>query len=78
MKDKGVIQMDINSMMSMDLAQLQQTVQMSVLQNAMNMQTTAAVQLLEAMPEPAQAAHLIKGQLLTFKFDLLKPCTSTL
>ncbi|MFE6168893.1 YjfB family protein [Viridibacillus arvi] len=53
--------MDINSMMSMDLAQLQQTVQMSVLQNSMNMQAIAAVQLLEAMPEPVQAAHPYKG-----------------
>ena len=37
--------MDINSIMSSQLMQLQQTVQMSVLQNAMNMDTVAAVQI---------------------------------
>lgn len=45
--------------MSSNLLQLQQTVQMSVLQNAMNMETVAAVQLLEDMPQAA--THPYKG-----------------
>ncbi|MCK1996793.1 Putative motility protein [Paenisporosarcina quisquiliarum] len=52
--------MDINSIMSSNLLQLQQTVQMSVLQNAMNMETVAAVKLLEDMPQTA-APHPYKG-----------------
>nr|WP_245402383.1 YjfB family protein [Psychrobacillus psychrodurans] len=46
--------------MSSNLLQLQQTVQMSVLQNAMNMETVAAVKLLEDMPQTA-APHPYKG-----------------
>ncbi len=53
--------MEINSLMSAQLLELQQTVQMSVMQNAMNMNTAAAVQLLEDMPEQTAAAHPYKG-----------------
>ena len=53
--------MDINSIMSSQLMQLQQTVQMSVLQNALNMETVAAVQLIEDMP---QASHPYKGSVV--------------
>ncbi len=45
--------------MSSQLAQLQQTVQMSVLKNALNMETVAAVKMLEDMPQPA--SHPFKG-----------------
>ncbi|MDI2586068.1 MULTISPECIES: putative motility protein [unclassified Psychrobacillus] len=55
--------MDLNSIMSSQLIQLQQTVQMSVLQNAMNMDTVAAVQMLQDMPETA-APHPYKGTVL--------------
>lgn len=55
--------MDINSIMSSNLLQLQQTVQMSVLQNAMNMETVAAVKLLEDMPQSA-ATHPYKGSVV--------------
>ncbi|MEK3975959.1 putative motility protein [Psychrobacillus sp. FSL K6-1267] len=51
--------MDINSIMSSQLAQLQQTVQMSVLKNALNMETVAAVTMLEDMPQPT--SHPFKG-----------------
>lgn len=51
--------MDINSLMSTQLMDLQQTVQMSVMQNAMNMNTTAAITLLEEMPQ--NASHPYKG-----------------
>lgn len=55
--------MDINSIMSSQLMQLQQTVQMSVLQNAMNMDTVAAVQMLKDMPQTT-ASHPYKGTVL--------------
>ena len=55
--------MDINSIMSSNLLQLQQTVQMSVLQNAMNMETVAAVELLADMPQAA-APHPYKGSVV--------------
>ncbi|MBO2536115.1 MULTISPECIES: YjfB family protein [Rummeliibacillus] len=53
--------MDLNAIMATQLSDLQQTVQLSVLQNAMNMQTTTAVQLLEQLPEQPQAVHPFKG-----------------
>lgn len=55
--------MDLNSIMNTQLQELQQTVQMSVLQNAMNMEATSAVQLLEQMPEQ-QAVHPYKGTVI--------------
>ncbi|MEK3980816.1 putative motility protein [Psychrobacillus sp. FSL K6-2836] len=55
--------MDINSIMSSNLLQLQQTVQMSVLQNAMNMETVVAVKMLEDMPQTA-APHPNKGSVV--------------
>lgn len=55
--------MELNSIMNTQLLELQQTVQMSVLQNAMNMETTSAVQLLEQMPEQ-QAVHPFKGSVI--------------
>ncbi|MGG0656616.1 putative motility protein [Rummeliibacillus pycnus] len=56
--------MDLNSIMSMQLSDLQQTVQMSVLQNAMNMQTVGVIQLLDQMPEQPQATHPFKGTII--------------
>ena len=55
--------MDLTSIMDTQLQDLQQTVQMSVLQNAMNMEATSAVQLLEQMPQQ-QAAHPYKGTVI--------------
>jgi len=43
--------MDINSIMSGQLLELQQTVQMSVMQQAMNMETSAVADLMEQMPQ---------------------------
>lgn len=51
---------DINSIMSSQLMELQQTVQMSVMQNALNLNASAAVELLEDMPQ-TQASHPYKG-----------------
>lgn len=50
--------MDLNAIMATQLSDLQQTVQLNVLQNAMNIQTT---QLLEQLPEQPQAVHPFKG-----------------
>lgn len=55
--------MDMNSIMSSNLLQLQQTVQMSVLQNAMNMETVAAVEMLKDMPQ-ASTPHPYKGSVV--------------
>ena len=50
--------MDVNSIMSSQLMDMQQTVQMSVMQNALNLNASAAVELLEDMPT---ATHPYKG-----------------
>lgn len=50
--------MDVNSIMSSQLTDMQQTVQMSVMQNALNLNASAAVELLEDMPT---ATHPYKG-----------------
>lgn len=48
---KGGRNMDVSSIMSMQLMELQQTVQMSVMQKAMNMETSAVAQMVEQMPQ---------------------------
>ena len=60
MRSEGVY-VDINSIMSSQLIDLQQTVQMSVMQNALNLNASAAVELLEDRPQPQAAAHPYKG-----------------
>ncbi|MEK5230504.1 YjfB family protein [Lysinibacillus sp. FSL K6-0232] len=55
--------MEINSLMSAQLLELQQTVQMSVMQNALNVNTSAAMELLEDMPQQ-QAPHPYKGSMV--------------
>ena len=55
--------MDINSIMSSNLLQLQQTVQMSILQNAINMESVAAVEMLKGMPQ-ATTPHPFKGSVV--------------
>ncbi len=52
--------MNISSIMSSQLAQLQHTVQLSVLQSSLNMQAVTAVQLIEDMPKSV-AQHPYKG-----------------
>lgn len=54
--------MEINSLMSAQVAQLQQTLQMSIMDKALNMGAAGAVQMLESMPEQPVAAHPYKGQ----------------
>ncbi|MER1986343.1 MAG: putative motility protein [Solibacillus sp.] len=56
--------MEINSMMSAQLAQLQQTLQMSILDKSLNMGAAGAIEMLEDMPQPQAAAHPYKGQII--------------
>jgi len=52
--------MNISSIMSSQLSQLQHTVQLSVLQSSLNMQAVTAVQLIEDMPQSV-SQHPYKG-----------------
>lgn len=60
-KSKGGVTMEINSIMSSQLAQLQQTLQMSILDKTLNA-GAGVVEMLAEMPAPA-AEHPYKGQL---------------
>lgn len=54
--------MELSSFMSAQVAQLQQTVQMSILNKSLNMGAASAVQMLEQLPEQQPAAqHPYKG-----------------
>jgi len=53
--------MDMNSIMASQLRSLQSTVQMSVLNNALSMNTTAATEMLKSLPDQPVAAHPHKG-----------------
>ena len=56
--------MELSSLMSSQLRDLQQTVQLSVMQNALNMSTTAAVEMLREIPQTSSAAHPTKGTVI--------------
>ncbi|AYC29916.1 putative motility protein [Paenisporosarcina cavernae] len=56
--------MELSSMMASSLRELQQTVQMSVMQNALNMNTASAVQLLQDMPATPEVSHPYKGTIV--------------
>ena len=47
--------MEVNSLMSSQLMELQHTVQMSVMQNALNLNTTTAIELLKELPQQQTA-----------------------
>lgn len=54
--------MEINSLMSAQLASLQQTLQLSLLDQTLNNSAVAAVELLESAPvQQADAPHPYKG-----------------
>ena len=59
---KGGIHMEINSLMSAQVAQLQQTLQMSILDKSLNSEAAGAIKMLEEMPQQPVAAHPYKGQ----------------
>lgn len=56
--------MEINAMMSAQLASLQQTLQMSILDKAMTTGAAGVVEMMEDLPQQqaAPAAHPYKGQ----------------
>ncbi len=53
--------MDMNSIMASQLRSLQSTVQMSVLNNALSMNTTAATDMLKSLANQPVATHPHKG-----------------
>ncbi|ATP38803.1 polyribonucleotide nucleotidyltransferase [Solibacillus sp. R5-41] len=56
--------MDINSMMSAQLASLQQTLQMSILDKSMNNGAAGVIEMMEDLPQQTAAAHPYKGQVI--------------
>ncbi|MGE7665420.1 putative motility protein [Ureibacillus composti] len=54
--------MELSSIIASQLRDLQQTVQLSVMQNALNMHTTAAVEMLRALPQQQTVTHPVKGK----------------
>ena len=53
--------MDMNSIMASQLRSLQSLVQMSVLNKALTMETSAMTEMLEVLPDQPAAAHPTKG-----------------
>lgn len=49
--------------MSSRLIELQQTVQLSVMQSALNLNTSAAIELLQDIPEQQVPTHPYKGSI---------------
>ena len=56
--------MEINSFMSAQVAQLQQTLQMSILDKSLNQGTVGVIEMLDDMPAQQTAAHPYKGQVI--------------
>ena len=63
---KERILMEINAMMSQQLASLQQTLQMTMLDRTMNADAAGVAKLMEQLPQQqaAPAAHPYKGQVI--------------
>ncbi|MCL1697967.1 MULTISPECIES: polyribonucleotide nucleotidyltransferase [unclassified Lysinibacillus] len=56
--------MEINTIMSSQIMELQQTVKMSVLQNALTLNTVAAADLLKALPQQQVTIYPYKGSVI--------------
>ena len=56
--------MEINSLMSAQVAQLQQTLQMSILDQSRNQGAAGVIKMLADMPAQQTAAHPYKGQVI--------------
>ena len=56
--------MDINSAMAAQVASLQQTLQMSILDKSLNLGAVGTIEMLDELPQQAQptATHPYKGQ----------------
>lgn len=61
---KEECRVEINTIMSSQIMELQHTVQMSVMQSALNLNTAAAVELLEDLPQQQVAIHPYKGSVI--------------
>jgi hypothetical protein len=64
---EGGSEVDINSIMASQLRSLQSTVQLSVLNNALSMSSTAATDMLKSLPDQPVAAHPHKGTSIDVK-----------
>lgn len=53
--------MEINNFLSQQLASIQQTLSMSILDKAVN-QSAGVVEMLQELPQQPQASHPYKGQ----------------
>ena len=56
--------MDISSLMSVQVAELQQTLQLSLLQKATGAGVEGTLEMLEELPQQSQAAHPYKGTVI--------------
>ncbi|BDH60049.1 hypothetical protein MTP04_01790 [Lysinibacillus sp. PLM2] len=56
--------MELSSIMSTQVASLQQTLQMSILDKTLNLGAEGTVKLLESMPEQPAASHPYKGTVI--------------
>ena len=56
--------MEINSFMSAQIAQLQQTLQMSILDKSINQGAAGVIQMLNDLPAQQTATHPYKGQVI--------------
>ncbi|HLR10206.1 MAG TPA: putative motility protein [Sporosarcina sp.] len=59
--------MELNAIMASQLRSLQSTVQMSVMNKALQMNTSAATEMLESLPKQASAPHPHKGASIDVK-----------
>lgn len=56
--------MEVNKIMSSQIMELQKTVQMSVMQYVLNLNTAATTQLLKDLPQQQAAIHPHKGSVI--------------
>jgi hypothetical protein len=56
--------MEVNTIMSSQIMELRHTVQMSIMQNALNLNTVAATELLKDLPQQQVAMHPYKGSVI--------------
>lgn len=61
---KEECRVEVNTIMSSQIMELQQTVRMSVMQNALNLNTAAATELLKDLPQQQVAIHPHKGSVI--------------
>lgn len=58
------MELDLNSIMSSQVASLQQTLQMSIMDKALNLEATGAIEMLQDMPQQPVATHPYKGSII--------------